>query len=469
MTHSLTHLKSKNKQKAFTIVELLIVVVVIAILATISVVSYNGITKQATIASIKSDLNNNAKMLELTLADESNYPISENVAISSAGLKTSAGNDIQYAYIAANNNFCMTITSTKAGIPPFRYDSVYRTIYEGACKGQSAVTTFPAITGIGSLLAGSGVAGDTSGSSAAARFSTPAGVAADYEGNVYVADKANNRIRKIDSSGNVTTFAGSGTAGTANGTGTSAQFNSPTDVAIGTLGNIYVADTGNNRIRKITPERVVSTYAGSGAVGTTNGALATARFSAPGSVAIDASATMYIADTANNRIRKIEKDGEVTTFAGSGVAGSANGTGTAAQFNAPSGVAIDKSGNVYVADKNSHRIRKITPAGVVTTIAGSGTAGFLNSTTGTSAQFNTPSAISVDANGNIYVADTSNNRIRKITAAGAVTTLSGAGTAGYVNGSATTSQYSGPTGIATSPTGIVYIGDSGNQRIRKIQ
>ncbi len=459
---------NQQSQNAFTIVELLVVVVVVAILAAITVVAYNGIQKQVIIASIKSDLNSNAKRLELKLTNESNYPISQATAISTAGLKTSEGNSIQYAYITSDNFFCMTITSDKPGIPPYRYDSNYRTIYEGPCKGQSATATFPVINGTSSLLSGSGVIGVTNGSSSTAQFSTPSGVAADYEGNVYVADKVNNRIRKITSDGTTTTFAGSGTAGAANGTGTAAQFNSPTDIAIGPLGNIYVADTANNRVRKITPEGVVTTYAGSGTAGSANGTSTAAQFNGPTSIAIDASGSLFVADTANHRIRKVEINGTVTTFAGSGVAGTANGTGAAAQFNGPSGIAIDKEGNAYVADRNTHRIRKITSTGAVTTLAGSGTPGALNGT-GTAAQFNNPIAIAVDANLNIYVADYTSNLIRKITQAGVVTTLSGTGAAGYVNSNAAASQYNLPYGIAVSPAGAVYVGDSGNQRVRKIQ
>ena len=460
--------KNKKQLSGFTIVELLIVIVVIGILAALTIVGYNGIQKQAVVTAIKADLSNNAKLLEVKLGDESNYPISQSLAISTAGLKTSEGNTIQYAYIAADNFFCMTITSDNPDIPAYRYDSYYRTIYEGPCKGQSGVAVYPTISGTSTLFAGSGTAGATNGSSTTAQFSSPAGVAADYEGNVYVADKTNNRIRKIESNGTTTTFAGSGTAGAANGTGAAAQFNSPTDVAIGPLGNIYVADTGNNRVRKITPDGVVTTFAGSGVAGSTNGTGTAASFNAPTSIAIDASGSLYVADTSNNRIRKIEQSAVVTTFAGSGVAGSANGTGTAATFNGPSGIAIDKEGTVYVADRNSHRIRKITSSGVVTIFAGSGTAGSTNAT-GVAATFNSPAAIAVDANQNIYVADTSNNRIRKITSAGVVTTLSGSGTAGYVNSNATGSQYNLPLGIAVSPTGTIYVGDSTNNRVRKIQ
>lgn len=361
----------------------------------------------------------------------------------------------------------MTITSDDASIPAFRIDSIYKTVYEGPCKGQSAVSELPAITGDSQLLAGSGTAGATNGASTSAQFNAPVGVAADYEGNVYVADTSNHRIRKVAPDGSVTTFAGSGTAGSANGTGAAAQFNNPTDVAIGPMGNIYVADSSNHRIRKITPAGVVTTFAGSGTAGTTNGSATVARFNLPRSLAADASGNIYVADTTNHRIRKVTPAGEVSTFAGSGTVGTTNGSATAARFSSPDGIALDKDGNAYVADRGNNRIRKVTTDGTVSTLAGT-TAGSANGT-GTAAQFTAPRGVAVDAEGNVFVADTGNNRIRKITPAGVVTYVSGSGTAGFANGASTAAQFSGPAGIAISPLGKVYVGDTVNNRIRVVQ
>jgi sugar lactone lactonase YvrE len=304
--------------------------------------------------------------------------------------------------------------------------------------------------------------GFANGTGTAAQFNYPYGVDVDAAGNIYVADKLNHRIRKISDSGVVTTFAGS-TIGSADGTGTAAQFNSPSGVAVAIDGTVYVADTGNNRIRKITAAGVVTTLAGS-TPGTANGTVTTARFNSPSGIAIDAVGNVYIADEGNHRIRKITSAGVVTTLAGSTL-GYADGTGTAAQFHSPSGVAVDVTGNVYVADAINHRIRKISIDGVVITFAGS-TQGVSNGI-GIAAQFYSPAAVALDAAGNVYVADALNDRIRKITATGVVSTLAGS-TAGAVDGTGTGAKFFYPNGVAVNAAGTVFVGDSNNHRIRKI-
>ena len=194
----------------------------------------------------------------------------------------------------------------------------------------------------------------------------------------------------------VTTLAGSGNAGTANGTGTAAEFENPTSAVVDANGNIFVTDRTNDVIRRITPEGVVTTFAGSGTAGFADGTGTAARFNNPSGIAIDASGNLYVADRDNHNIRRITPAGVVTTLAGSTTAqnGTTNATGTAARFNGPTGVAVDASGNVFVADASNHRIRRVTPAGVVTTFAGNGS-GNTNGT-GTSALFNLPSAIAID-------------------------------------------------------------------------
>ncbi|MCF6212989.1 MAG: SMP-30/gluconolactonase/LRE family protein, partial [Flavobacteriaceae bacterium] len=315
-------------------------------------------------------------------------------------------------------------------------------------------------------LAGSGTAGFADGTGTAAQFNSPFGVAVEGSGIIYVADQTNNRIRKITPAGVVTTLAGSGTAGFADATGTAAQFNHPVGIAVDGAGIIYVADQNNNRIRKITPAGVVTTLAGSGIAGFADGTGTAAQFNHPAGIAVDASGIVYVADQTNNRIRKITPAGVVTTLAGSGTAGFADATGTAAQFNQPIGIAVDASGLVYVADLSNNRIRKITLAGVVSTLAGSGTAGFSDGT-GTAAQFNIPAGIAVDGAGTIYVADFLNNRIRKITPAGVVTTLAGS-TAGFADGTSTAAQFNGPAGIVVDGSDAIYVSDQLNSRIRKI-
>ena len=319
-------------------------------------------------------------------------------------------------------------------------------------------------SGVVSTLAGSGTFGYTDGTGTSAKFDYPPGVAVDGAGNVYVADQGNNRIRKITASGVVSTLAGSGTPGNADGTGTSAQFSYPYGVAVDGAGNVYVADQGNNRIRKITASGVVSTLAGSTS-GYTDGTGTSAQFNNPYGVAVDGAGNVYVADRYNDRIRKITTSGVVSTLAGS-TNGYTDGTGTSAQFYNPFGVAVDGAGNVYVADLYNHRIRKITASGVVSTLAGNGTYGYTDGT-GTSAKFNRPTGIAVDGAGNVYVADLSNHRIRKITTSGVVSTLAGS-TYGYTDGTGTSAKFYYPSGVAVDGAGNVYVADYHNHRIRKI-
>jgi sugar lactone lactonase YvrE len=317
-------------------------------------------------------------------------------------------------------------------------------------------------------LAGSGDPGNADGIGEAAQFKSPYGVAVDSTGNVYVADLINYRIRKITPGGTVSTLAGT-TQGYADGTGTAAKFGSPYGVAVDSAGTVYVADSSNHRIRKITPGGTVSTLAGSGtAGGFAEGSGTAAKFKSPFGVAVDSAGTVYVADSSNHRIRKITPGdaGTVSTLAGSGDPGNADGPGTAAQFYQPYGVAVDSAGTVYVADIDNHRIRKITPEGEVTTLAGSGNPGYAEGS-GTAAQFSSPRGVAVDSAGTVYVADSLNHRIRKITPDGTVSTLAGS-TQGFADGTGTAAQFNNPTGVAVNSAGTVYVADMGTNRIRKI-
>ena len=316
--------------------------------------------------------------------------------------------------------------------------------------------------GLVSTLAGR-IWGFRDGSGTSAEFNYPIGVAVDAEGNVYVANSYNHRIRKITDEGLVSTLAGS-IWGFRDGAGRSAQFNYPYGVAVDAAGNVYVADTNNHAIRKITPEGLVSTLAGS-TEGSADGAGTSAQFNSPTDVAVDAAGNVYVADYLNDRIRKITPEGLVSTLAGS-TEGFRDGAGTSAQFNSPAGVAVDAAGNVYVADYLNDRIRKITPEGVVSTLAGS-TEGFRDGL-GRSAQFNGPAGVAVDAAGNVYVADEYNHRIRKITPEGVVSTLAGS-TEGFRDGIGRSAQFDKPSGVAVDAEGNVYVADSDNHRIRRIE
>jgi sugar lactone lactonase YvrE len=289
----------------------------------------------------------------------------------------------------------------------------------------------------------------------------------DSAGNVYVADYGNDKIRKITPAGVVTTLAGSGAQGDADGMGGAASFNYPEGIAVDSAGNLYVGDYGNNEIRKITSAGAVTTLAGSGAHGNTDGTGRAASFNSPESVAVDAGGNVYVADYGNNEIRKITPAGVVTTLAGSGAQGNSDGTGSAASFDGPEGVTVDSAGNVYVADNGNNEIRKITPAGVVTTFAGSGMQGNADGA-GRAASFNGPESVAVDAGGNVYVADYGNNEIRKVTPAGVVTTLAGSGAQGNVDGAGRAASFNGPEGAAVDSSGNLYLSDEFNDTIRKI-
>jgi len=327
--------------------------------------------------------------------------------------------------------------------------------------------------GVVSTLAGTaGSLGSVNGTDSAALFKYPTGVALDGTGNVYVTDIGNNLIREIRSTGLVTTFAGvAGPVGSTDSVGTPALFNSPSGVGVDGIGNTYVADSGNNTVRRISHAGVVTTLAGSpGVTGSTNGTGTAARFNNPHGCSTDKNGNIYIADTGNNTIREITPAGIVTTLAGTpGVAGSSNGTGSAALFKQPTALTVDGSGNIYVADSGNDTIRKITSTGLVTTLAGSaGTSGSTNGM-GTSALFNNPSGVAVDGNGNVYVGDTGNDTIREITPAGVVSALAGtAGVPGSADGSSSVALFNAPEGMAVDGNGNVFVVDSGNNTVRKI-
>jgi sugar lactone lactonase YvrE len=331
-----------------------------------------------------------------------------------------------------------------------------------AAAAATVVTTVSTVAG--SVL---GAGGFADGTGATAKFFEPNGLAVDAIGNVYVADTANHRIRKVTSAGVVTTLAGSGSATFADGVGAGASFFIPLGVTVDAGRNVYVADGGNNRIRKVTSAGVVSTLAGSGSAAFADGTGAAASFSGPGAVAVDGLDNVYVVDQTNQRIRLVTPAGVVTTLAGSGTAAFADGTGAAASFDYPGALAM-AGGDLWVSDSSNHRIRKVTVAGVVTTLAGSDTFSPFADGTGAAARFSSPQGIAVDAAGNAYVADQNYHRIRKMTPAGVVTTLAGSGTASFNDGAAGIAEFNTPAGVAVDADDNVYVSDKNNNRIRKI-
>jgi hypothetical protein len=328
-------------------------------------------------------------------------------------------------------------------------------------------------SGVVTTLAGkAGISGSADGTGSAARFRYPTGVAVDGAGNVFVADRDNNTIRRVTPAGLVTTMAGNPAAyGSDDGTGSAARFNHPFGVAVDTNGNVFVADADNHTIRKVSASRVVTTLAGSaGASGSADGTGIAARFHGPTGVAVDDAGNVLVADQLNHTVRKVSATGLVTTLAGSaGVPGSADGTGSAARFYYPTSVALDTSSNVFVADQFNHTVRKVSAAGVVSTLAGSAGSPGSDDGTGSAARFHNPAGVAVGDAGDVFVADYTNNVIRKVSAAGVVTTLAGsAGCPGSADGTGSAARLNGPDGVAVDSYGNLYVADTLNNTIRKV-
>jgi serine/threonine protein kinase, bacterial len=375
-------------------------------------------------------------------------PKNTQVVLTGRGFSDNAASNI----VTLNGKTCTvnqaSTTLLNIIIPPAAGTGVITVAVAGKSAQSNTFTFIETVTV--STLAGS-TSGFADNIGTLAKFDTPKGVCTDFSGNVFVADRFNERIRKIDSTGEVITIAG-GAIGFTDGLGILARFNKPLGVAVDANGNVYVADADNNKIRKINTNGQVTTLAGSTA-GFTDGTGTTAQFNFPFDICVDAAGNLFVADRINNRIRKISPTGLVTTLAGS-TDGFADGTGNTAQFSQPTGVCVDDQGNAYVTDGNNFKIRKISPTGLVTTLAGS-TAGFADGTT-TTAQFQVLSDICLDDKGNILVLD--NKRIRKITPAGVVTTI--------LDGN--TYSFGFTPSLTINRNGVLYVSDRTFHKIYKI-
>lgn len=311
--------------------------------------------------------------------------------------------------------------------------------------------------------------GGADGVYSAASFSTYFMMDVDSSANIYIADWSNYRVRKVTPLGVVTTLAGSGVAGAADGSGAAATFNTPHGVAVSTKGVIYVADYFNNKIRAVTTAGLVSTFAGSGVQGVTDGTGISALLSYPFDVAVDSKGNVYSCDTNGfSRIRKISSIGVTSTWAGSTI-GWQDGTGTTAFFSLSNcGLAVDSMLNLYVADYGNYRVRKVTSVAVVTTIAGQSTAGYANGV-GSSALLNSPLNVAVDKRGNVYFTEYTNGVIRLVSSSGVVTTFAGATSSTlYTDGKGTAVRFSYPFGIAVDSSMNVYVSETSLYRLRKI-
>ncbi len=314
-----------------------------------------------------------------------------------------------------------------------------------------------------------GAQGSADGPGASARFFLPIALAMDGAGNLYVTEFSNQTVRKITPAGVVSTLAGlAGSAGSADGTGSSARFDSPVGIAVDAAGNLYVSDYYNNTVRKITPGNSVTTLAGQAPVaGSADGLGAAARFNRPWGIALDSGGNLYVADRLNHEIRKITSAGLVSSFAGlAGVAGSADGVGSNARFNEPMGVAVDGSGTVYVCEFGNSTIRKIAADGTVSAFAGAAGAPGTADGVGAAARFNQPLGVALDGAGALYVADTFNSLIRRIAVDGTVTTLAGQSGSGSSDGVAGAARFNQPNGIVADAAGNIYVADTGNHTIR---
>lgn len=442
--------RSTRRSDGFTIVELLVVIVVIGVLAGIALLAFYGIADRARDSALKADLNSASKILaiERGTSTTSQYPAN----LAALNLPTNSGTTYQYTVdnLASPPTFCLT---------GFLNDSSFYITHQnsepvdGTCPGHSPVVLLPN-DGVVTTLA---------------TIDDPRGVAVRSNGDVFVVNQTARQIFRLNG-GTMVAYAGSGVNTTTNGNGLSAAFNTPGGLAVDSNDNLYTAECNGQRIRKIDPAGNVTTFAGSGTSGHLDGAAASARFWCPQGVAIGPNDDVYVADGNNNRIRLITQAGVVTTLAGQTTAGFSDGVGAAASFDGPTGITVGQDGAAYVTDDNRAKVRKVALDGTVTTFAGGSVIGYLDATIPTDARFSTNrGAPAIDSAGNIYLADGTNNRIRKITPTGVVTTFAGSGVAGIVDGTGTAARFNYPRNIFITADGTMYVTDNTGDRLRMIR
>lgn len=329
-----------------------------------------------------------------------------------------------------------------------------------------------------STVAGTGVAGFRGDSELAvtAQLNRPYGIAVDSTGSLYFSDYNNHRVRKISTDGKISTIAGAGAGYRGdNGPAVSAQLNCPREVAVDASGSVYITDAANHRVRVITPDGKINTVAGTGTAGSSGdgGPAAKAQLNYPLGVAVDSTGALYISDHGNHRVRKITADGKISTVAGTGVAGfkGDDGPAASAQLSGPYALAVSDADVLYITDGNNHRVRKVAADGSISTVVGKGTAGYSgDGGPATSAQLNLPLGVVVDSAGALYISDYNNHRVRKVTPDGEITTLVGKGTAGFGGdkGPAAAAQLNSPFGLAVDCVDTLYIADHLNHRVRKV-
>ncbi len=391
-------------------------------------------------------------------------------SVAYAQVATVAANTTSYQDQGLNPNTTYTYRVRADGIGTSGYtnEATATTLRGGGRDHIDIITT----------VAGNGTpaySGDN-GPAISASLYYPQGVAVDSSGNIFIADYYNHRIRKVNTSGTITTVAGNGTAGYSgdNGPAATAGLNTPGGVAVDSAGNLYIADTRNHRIRKVNTSGTITTVAGNGtpAYSGDNGPATSASLYYPFGVAVDSSGEIYIADEFNHRIRRVNPSGTIITVAGNGTAtySGDNGPATSASLYYPIGVTVDSSGNIYIADQYNNRIRKVNASGTITTVAGNGAGGYSGDNgPATSARLTYPEGVAVDSTGDLYIADSGNHRIRKVTS-GTITTVAGNGTPAYSgdNGPATSASLYFPLGVTVDLSGNIFIADYYNSRVRMV-